>query len=123
MPNQKPKSTLHSQQSELTIQNHEVWGEPATLQETDYPEEQGYESYEDFDALYGPDAYLGDQFPLTPSGHIETAATLPILPAEPIELGVDIRQEKVLETEEVDSESLAAIEVAAMLANRSLPEA
>jgi hypothetical protein len=123
MPNQKPKSTLHSKDSELTIRSHEVWGEPATLPESGYPEEQGYESYEDYDELYGPDAYLGDQFPLTPSGHMETAASLPILPAEPTELGEDIRQEKVLETEEIGSESLEAIEEAAMLANRSLPEA
>jgi hypothetical protein len=122
MPNQEPKSTLRGKDAELTIRHHELWAEPALPQESGYPEEQGYESYADYDELYGPDAFMGDQFPLGMSGPIETAASLPILPAVPVELGEDIRQEKGLESEEIGSESLTALEEEALLANRSLPE-
>lgn len=91
---------------------------PEVEEDFGYSEEQLYETFLDYDELYGPDAYLGDQY-ASMSG--EVARTF--LPASPpeLELSDELRQEKEQEYEEMLSESVESAETEAAR-DRSPPE-
>ncbi|HEY9745165.1 MAG TPA: hypothetical protein V6C99_02990 [Oculatellaceae cyanobacterium] len=115
MTQRKPKAVFRTEQSRMVIEDHGVLSYP----ERDYNPE---EAFDDYDELYGLDAYLGDQYPATSSGRLVQEVTLP--PPEPSEPTVDaeIRQEKLEAAILTKSESIEALEEEAALADKPLPQ-
>lgn len=68
MKNRESEARIHGKNEQLHIKPHELMGEPEG-QVSGYPEEQ---IYLDYDEMYGPDAYMGDQYPMTDTGHIQS---------------------------------------------------
>jgi hypothetical protein len=96
--------TNHSRKTAESIPLEKAGHFPS--REVPYPEEQLYEDFTDFDELYGPDAYLGDQYaPFVSSGSLYIAN-----PFGTLELSDEIRQEKRLELEASAAETLASLE-------------
>lgn len=90
MRNRDTEALIHGKNEQLHIRSHECLGGPESP-DFGYPEEQ---IYMDYDEMYGADAYMGDRYPLTDTGHIKTELeTLPVTTGDS-EISEDVRQEK-----------------------------
>ena len=91
MKNRESEAFIHGKNEQLHIKSHELMGAPEG-RELGYPEEQIYQDYDD---MYGADAFMGDQYPMTDTGRIQ--AELPDKPSrvKNAEIGEDLIQEAV----------------------------
>lgn len=65
MPKPKQKARLHGKHERVVVTNHDVIAEPRTIDTLNGKEQ--IEDVWDNKSLYGPDAYQGDQYPVSSS--------------------------------------------------------